>query len=75
VCVVIYNTKVKNSMKIWEIRFRCLNSYEPDVVHQEKIPYGYARTREEALEIFWNGLRRNAPEYDVEVVSLNLLEK
>jgi hypothetical protein len=61
-------------LKAWEIRFRCLDTVEPDTVHRERIPYGYAKTREEALEIFWNTIRRTAKEYDIQVVGVELKE-
>jgi len=57
---------------VWEIRFRCLDTLEPDTVHLDRIPYEYAKTREEALEIFWNTIRRTAKEYDVQVISIVL---
>ena len=58
--------------KMWEIRFRCLDTLEPNTIHLDRIPYGYARTKEEALEIFFNTISRSAKEYDVQVISVVL---
>jgi hypothetical protein len=59
-------------MKVWEIHFRCLDSLEPEKVWVEKIPYGYAETREEAMKIFWNRIARYAREYDIEIVDVRV---
>jgi len=62
------------NVKVWEIRFRCLDTLEPNTIHLDRIPYGYARTKEEALEIFFNTISRFAKEYDVQVISIVLKE-
>ena len=56
----------------WLIRFRCLDTLESDIIHLDRIPYGYAKTKEEALEIFFNTISRSAKEYDVQVISVVL---
>ena len=62
------------NVKVWEIRFRCLDTLESDIIHLDRIPYGYAKTKEEALEIFFNTISRFAKEYDVQVISIVLKE-
>jgi hypothetical protein len=61
-------------MLCWVIKFKDRLAIEPDKIHQYEIPYSYAKTKKEALEIFWNVVRKNMLQYNIQIVSTELKE-
>jgi hypothetical protein len=61
-------------MLCWVIKFKNRLAIESDKIYQYEIPYSYAHTKKEALEIFWNVVRKNMLQYSVHIVSTELKE-